>query len=185
MWYQRSLETRIRAQLEPYFKPRETLDQDTHAYFLDTGLLCFLLGISSARALLETPFAGAVWETFVMGQIVREVQTRPTSASVWFWSEAPGLEADFLLDLGSHFEVVETKLTEGPDRDDVRSLEKLLTGLRSSRPARARLVCRTPHSFPLPEDIEAVNGFEERVDPGVASPDVPFTPEALTSPCAA
>jgi hypothetical protein len=40
-------------------------------YFRDTGLLCFLLSIESPAALLSSPLSGAVWETFVLGQILR------------------------------------------------------------------------------------------------------------------
>ena len=131
-------------------------------YFLDTGLLCFLLGISSARLLLESPFLGMVWETFVLGQIIRDIETMAPAATVWFWRDAHGLEADFLIDIGSSFELIECKWTEAPQRRDLVALGKVAAHLRSTRPVRSRLACRTPQPHMLGEQIEATDGFRER-----------------------
>jgi predicted AAA+ superfamily ATPase len=121
-----------------------------------------LLGIASVSALLESPFLGSLWEAFVCGQICRELQLRSTAASLWFWRDAHGLEVDFLLDVGSRFELVECKWTESPGRADAASLDKLRAVLEKHRPVRSRLACRVANPFPLAENAEAVNGFLER-----------------------
>ena len=130
-------------------------------YFLDTGLLCYLLGISSAPALLESPLLGTVWEAFVCGQICREIQQKPTATSLWFWRDAHGLEVDFLLDAGNRFDLVECKWTEQPGADDASGIEKLRPILEAERPASARIACRTPERFLVKHGVEAVNGFLE------------------------
>ena len=98
----------------------------------------------------------------MLGQILREMETRPTAASIWFWRDVHGLEADFVIDLGHRFDVIEAKLTEVPGPEDARTLEKVLAVLRSSRPARGRLASRPVQPFPVTGDVEAVNAFEER-----------------------
>jgi len=49
-------------------------------YFRDTGLLCFLLGLESPSALASSLLSGAVWETFVLGQILRSGPPRSTGS---------------------------------------------------------------------------------------------------------
>ncbi len=148
--------------LQPYYRNfGKRLLKTPKLYFTDTGLLCFLLGISSASVLLESPFLGPVWETFVCGQIVRELERLPTSASLWFWRDAYAHEVDFLIDLGNRFELVECKWVETPEARDAAGLEKLRPVLGASRKVHGRIACRTPHRFPVSDWIEAVNAFNE------------------------
>ena len=149
--------------VEPYFNNLgKRIVKTPKSYVMDTGLLCHLLGISSVSTLLESPFLGSIWESFVCGQIARELQLKPTAASLWFWRDAHGLEVDFLLDVGSRFELVECKWTENPGKDDAAPMGKLRAVLEKNRPVRCRVACRASNSFPLAENVEAVNGFLER-----------------------
>ena len=53
--------------LEPWFSNRtKSLVKSPKLYLADTGLLCALLNIRSEEALADSPWAGAVWETFVL-----------------------------------------------------------------------------------------------------------------------
>jgi uncharacterized protein len=146
--------------LEPYFENfGKRIVKTPKLFFADTGLLCFLLGLDSVEALLASPLVGHVWETFVLGQILRQIERAPTAATVWFWRDAHGAEVDFLIDAGGRFTAVECKWTEHPRGRDLAAMEKVLPLLRAARPVTARIACRTPHAFGLAEDVEAVNGF--------------------------
>ena len=103
---------------------------------------------------------GQLWETFVLGQILRHIEREATAATVWFRRDAHGAELDFLVDSGMRFAAVECTWTEHPVERDLASMAKVLPLLRADRPVMARVICRTPHAFGLPGDIEAVNGFE-------------------------
>src|SRR6185295_1508550 len=49
--------------LEPWFSNRnKSLVKSPKLYLNDTGLMCFLLGVSTPAELMSSPFAGAIWE---------------------------------------------------------------------------------------------------------------------------
>lgn len=56
-------------------------------YFCDTGLLCALLNVRSETALLESPWAGAIWETFVFAQLRQREQGAGRAGSLFFWRD--------------------------------------------------------------------------------------------------
>src|SRR5260370_32654597 len=79
--------------LEPYFaNPTRRLIKTPKLYLRDTGLLCFLLGMDSSAALASSPLVGPVWETFVLGQILRARAAAGSAAQVFFWRDVQGTE---------------------------------------------------------------------------------------------
>ncbi len=146
--------------LEPHLPNRgQRLVKTPKLYFRDTGLLCFLLGLSSAEQFLNTPLSGAIWENFVYGQLSRGLRTHSTATTLWFWRDTYGLEADFLLDHGDRFTLVEAKWQEQPGTKDAKNLEKIIPLLEKSRPVKGMILCRTPHSYPLTKTTTVQNGF--------------------------
>lgn len=106
--------------LEPWFGNHgKRLIKAPKLYFRDTGLLCFLLGIDSRESLLRSSFLGAIWETFVLGQIMRAKYNRVSAANVYFWRDAHGLEVDFVLDHEGFLRLIEAKMTETAASDSM------------------------------------------------------------------
>jgi predicted AAA+ superfamily ATPase len=63
--------------IEPYFGNRtKRLIKAPKLAFLDTGLAAFLAGFRSARELTASTLAGAFWESYVFGQILRQAASR-------------------------------------------------------------------------------------------------------------
>lgn len=133
--------------LEPYFNnPTRRLIKTPKLYFRDTGLLCFLLGLESPGALAASPLSGAVWETFVLGQILRARAAAGSAAQVFFWRDAHGIEVDFLIEQNARVRLIEAKWAEV--LGDTRSLKPLLAvrDLLEDRAAPEHWVaCRTRH----------------------------------------
>jgi len=60
------------ALLEPWFSNRtKSLVKSPKLYVCDSGLCAFLAGIRSPEDLLDSPQAGALWETLVFGELRR------------------------------------------------------------------------------------------------------------------
>ncbi len=138
--------------LEPYFNnPTRRLIKTPKLYFRDTGLLCFLLAVESPAALASSPFAGAVWETFVLGQILRERAATGAAGQVFFWRDSHGTEVDFLIEQNGRVRLIEAKWAE--TLTDPRALRSLLT-VRDLFGERALpehwVACRTRHPHPVP-----------------------------------
>ncbi|HKI01831.1 MAG TPA: ATP-binding protein [Thermoanaerobaculia bacterium] len=137
--------------LEPYFNnPTRRLIKTPKLYFRDTGLLCFLLGLENPAALAASSLAGAVWETFVLGQILRARTAAGSVAQVFFWRDVHGTEVDFLIEQNASVRLIEAKWTEA--LGDSRALKPLLTvrDLFGDRAASEHWVaCRTRHPHAL------------------------------------
>lgn len=81
-------------------------------YFLDPGLLCSLLGIRSADDLRVHASRGAVFESFVLAELVKAYAHRGRRPPVYFWRDSSGHEIDFLIEQGSRLLAIEAKSGE-------------------------------------------------------------------------
>lgn len=147
--------------LEPYFNNlTRRLIKTPKLYFRDTGLLCFLLGLESPSALASSTLSGAVWETFVLGQILRSHAAMGSAAQVFFWRDTHGTEVDFLIEQNARVRLIEAKWAE--TLADPRALRPLLTvrDLLGDRAASEHwIACRTPHphTFPGQPGVRLIN----------------------------
>lgn len=78
-------------------------------YFLDTGLLCYLLEIRSSKELLHRAERGAVFESFVVSELYKNYTHRGEQPRLHFWRDIGGREVDVLLDQGTELTPVEVK----------------------------------------------------------------------------
>ena len=122
--------------LEPYFgNVAKRLIKTPKLYLRDTGLLCFLLGLDSPEAVERSPFIGALWETFVLNQLIR-AKAAQGSAAQFFWRDAHGTEVDFVIEHQGFVRLIEAKWAETmSDERAVASLRKVvkLLGHRATR----------------------------------------------------
>jgi predicted AAA+ superfamily ATPase len=78
-------------------------------YFLDTGLLCYLLQIHSPQELLHRAERGAVFESFVISELFKNYMHRGEQPRLYFWRDAAGHEVDIIIDRGDALIPVEIK----------------------------------------------------------------------------
>lgn len=81
-------------------------------HVLDPGLLCSLLGITRPDGLKVHPLRGAVFESFVMAELVKAYAHRGRRPPLYFWRESSGHEIDFLIERGPRFLAIEAKAGE-------------------------------------------------------------------------
>jgi uncharacterized protein len=78
-------------------------------YLLDTGLLCQLLHIASARELQLHAARGAVFETWVVAETLKHRYNRGLAGDVHFWRDNHGLEVDLVFEHRGRLHGVECK----------------------------------------------------------------------------
>jgi hypothetical protein len=78
-------------------------------HFLDTGLVCYLLGIADAATLERHPLRGAIFESFVVSELAKAFEHSGREAPLYFWRDATGHEIDVLMDFGTRLVPVEVK----------------------------------------------------------------------------
>lgn len=146
--------------LEPWFDNHtKRLVKTPKLYFTDVGLLCFLLGLD-ARAVEKWAGLGALWETFVFGELLKWQQTRRPEASLWFYRDKDGVEVDFVINASGELTLLDAKLGELPEPRDARGLASAKRAL-GERVGRMALVTpsRKP-AFPLSEGVRVVSGWK-------------------------
>jgi predicted AAA+ superfamily ATPase len=78
-------------------------------FFMDTGLLCYLLGIRSAGMIATHPLRGALFETLVVSEIVKTFANMGEVPPIYFWRDRTGHEVDVIIDSGNELMPVEIK----------------------------------------------------------------------------
>jgi predicted AAA+ superfamily ATPase len=95
-------------------------------YFVDSGLACYLLDITSEEALRRSPFLGPLFEGFVASELAKDRVNRGKRPNLYYFRDQQGLEVDFVVDLGNRkLLLLEAKASRTPKTDFARSLAAL------------------------------------------------------------
>jgi predicted AAA+ superfamily ATPase len=82
----------------PYFENLgKRLVKTPKVYWGDSGLACYLLGITSEAELQRSPFLGQLFEGFVAAEILKSQVNRGGRKELYYFRDQQGLEVDFLL----------------------------------------------------------------------------------------
>ncbi len=105
-------------------------------HFVDSGLVCYLLGIRSPGQLRDHPLRGAVFETWVLSEILKSRVHRGLSPSLSFFRDRKGAEVDAVVELGRDLLAVEAKSGQTVAGDFLAGLEAFASLVASSRVRR-------------------------------------------------
>lgn len=127
-------------------------------YVRDTGMLHYLLGITTFDLLMGHPQAGNSWEGFVVQQIMANL---PASLTPYFYRTAAGAELDLVLMEGDQtLYALEIKLSTAPkiSRGNTESANDL-------QPLHKVVIYAKEDTYPLKDGWEAmgIRGFLGRV----------------------
>ncbi|MGE5785918.1 MAG: ATP-binding protein [Myxococcales bacterium] len=144
------------ALLEPWFSNRtKSIIKSPKLYLCDTGLLCALLNVRTEASLLESPWAGAIWETFLFAQLRQRELRAGRAGSLFFWRDRTR-EVDFLVDVGGKIELIEAKWTALPTEADATNLAFAREAIGKKRITKGAVACRAPHAYPLADGFEVL-----------------------------
>lgn len=79
-------------------------------YFWDVGLACRLLGIEREGQLASHPLAGALFETFVVTELMKQRLNRVREPRLYYWRDNTGHEVDLLYETVEGITPLEIKL---------------------------------------------------------------------------
>jgi uncharacterized protein len=78
-------------------------------YFLDVGLMAWLLGIRDTMTLATHPARGALFESWAVSELIKWRFNAGSDAALHFWRDNVGLEVDVVLETASGLQAVEFK----------------------------------------------------------------------------
>ena len=150
--------------LEPFFgNVGKRLVKSPKLYFNDTGLLCFLLGLSS-EAFGNSPLTGPVWENFVFIELATWLGYFHPDWSLWFYRDQQNHEADFLVQGPfEHVRVMDAKWAEMPKRESfepLKQIAELIVRARGIKKVEVAIVSRTDSSTRLGDDRVLASGLD-------------------------
>lgn len=124
-------------------------------FFLDTGTLAYLLGVTEPAQALSGMTAGPLFETAALGQLYRLLAHRGELPRLSFWRTAAGHEVDFLIEDGPRLIPVEARLTATPSPRDAAGIERLQE-LLGPKAGHGVLLCLCSERFALTRRVDAV-----------------------------
>lgn len=96
--------------LPPYFNNfGKRLIKSPKYYFIETGLLTFLLGIEKPEQLTRDPLVGAIFENLVIMECLKTRFNHGKMANLYFYRDSSGLEVDLLFQREQGFNTLECK----------------------------------------------------------------------------
>lgn len=78
-------------------------------YFIDTGLLCYLLRIREPADLTDHAMRGAIFETYIVSELFKAFVHRGETSPLYFWRDRTGHEVDVIIDTGKQLIPIEIK----------------------------------------------------------------------------
>ena len=96
--------------LAPYHRNfGKRLVKSPKLYFLDAGLMAWLLGIRDATSIQTHAARGALFETYVVSELIKQRFNVGQSASLYFWRDNVGHEVDLLFETAQGMQAIEIK----------------------------------------------------------------------------
>lgn len=108
-------------------------------YFFDTGLAAWLLEIRTTSQLRSHPLRGALFESWVVAELMKKRFHRGQRSNIYYWRDRSGLEVDVLIDEGDTMIPVEIKAGTTLNSDFFQGLRRW-TALAGEAAAPGRLV---------------------------------------------
>jgi predicted AAA+ superfamily ATPase len=99
--------------LYPYHKNfNKRLVKSPKLYFFDTGVACALLKISTVEQLTTHYLKGALFESFVLSELLKERYNKGLLPHIYFWRDQSDHEVDCLMEDGIKTTPIEIKSSE-------------------------------------------------------------------------
>jgi hypothetical protein len=138
--------------LPPYHKNLgKRIIKSPKIYFYDTGLVSYLTGIRDKQLFERGPLYGALFENYVVSEVLKKETHHHTDAELFFFRDSNGNEIDLIIDRKSSREHIEIKsgYTFRPE------MARLL--LQLAKQAKRSWVVYRGKEIALGRDVGAVN----------------------------
>lgn len=137
--------------LPPYFRNFDKRILKTpKLYFWDTGLACSLLGIRSKDELQQHFARGALFENFVIVEMLKQFYNRGIRPNAYFWSDRNINEVDLLIDEGGKLYPFEIKAGQTVKPEFFKGI-RVFNEASGNDPALSSLIYGGEASYRIPD----------------------------------
>lgn len=124
-------------------------------YFMDTGLACYLTRWNNPQALESGAFAGAIFETYVISEILKSYLHNGKEAYLYFYRDKEKREIDLLIHQNGKLYPIEIKKKTNPEKKDVRHFHLIEDTLKMDC-GEGAVLCLCQEYLPITDKITAV-----------------------------
>lgn len=109
--------------LKPYHNNRtKRLVKSPKVYFVDTGLLCYLLGIDTPDRLMKSSEGGHIFENMIVAEVLKKAAHHAERPGLFFYRTASGVEVDLIIERAGNISAYEIKFAKSLTREMAQPL---------------------------------------------------------------
>jgi len=110
-------------------------------YFLETGLINYLIGWDTPKVLRNGAMGGAVFETFVIAEIIKSYINSGVQAPLFYYRDKEQREIDLLIWKNGFLHPVEIKMTANPGKSHISAFNVLDSMKAPYKRGEGAIVC--------------------------------------------
>lgn len=111
--------------LYPYYKNLgKRITKSPKVYFLDSGLVCFLVGIETKKHLINGPLAGELFENYCIQETIKCFYNKGKNPPIYYLRTHNGMEIDLIIEKNMRIYPFEIKFTKTPNLGMAKSIER-------------------------------------------------------------
>jgi len=146
--------------LNPYFNNfgKRVLKSPKY-YFIDVGLLCYLLGIESTTQITRDPLVGHIFENLVVIDVLKNRLNQGKTSNLYFYRDEKKNEIDLLLLQGRDFLSIEIKVASTYSKG---LIENLIKFKKLNDKVKKSFLVYTGEELGFSDNLEAIS-FKKRI----------------------
>lgn len=111
--------------LSPYYGNTEKrITKSSKGLLMDSGLLCYLVGIYSENSLQNSPLLGAITESFFISEFLKICSSLNYNVQAFYYDEAKKYELDLIIEFNGDIFLFEVKYTASIQKTFFTGFEK-------------------------------------------------------------
>lgn len=121
-------------------------------YFMDTGLSCYLSGYLDAITLEKSAYNGAIFETYVITQIIKSYTNQGMNAKkhLYYYRDNNGKEIDLLIVYNNTVYPIEIKKSANPPIEAIKNFK--IVERFGMKVGNGGIICMKENLFPINEN---------------------------------
>ena len=140
--------------LEPYYNNiNKRMIKTPKLYFLDTGLICWLLGWNTPEQMINGAMWGHIFESYIFSEIIKSYYNDGiVNPSLYYYRDKEKNEIDLIIEEGDTLYPIEIKTTSDPKPHMVKAFHKIDT-IQGKTRGIGVIICLAKQTLPLTEDV--------------------------------
>lgn len=140
----------ITFRLQPFYKNfNKRLVKTPKLYFYDSGLVCHLLGIEGAEHAQIHASRGALFEGYVISEILKHYMAKAQTPHLYFWNNNKGFEVDLLVERKGVLNAVKIKASSTFSKSFLKQLTQWKDLGEEAKTSDTTLIYTGDESFTL------------------------------------